>query len=293
MKRILSILLVVSIFAVGLTSSSFAAAEEDVKTEKAISLEENEPAPKNLEAEKIKKYNLPQDNMFILDSQKADVNGDGQEETVYLLGKKYPGSPIYMEHVYILVESSEGDGYVVTLTEDGTGSYAPGMTLADLTGDGVNDVMVSLPTGGSGGIVNYYAFMLKDNEPRFIFDSTKDNMDISGIFIEDYKAKLSIKDAKNTYELTAVIDLKDHKQYYDEANFYKDGEPQGTNTEVMPYSYYLIEINDTDNDGVYELQTYQSIRGICGADVIAQVIAGWKWVDGGWEITRIAVEKTK
>lgn len=237
-----------------------------------------------------KKYDLPEDNMFILEEAMEDVNGNGEKEKIYLLGKRYEDSPIYMEHTYILVEDAKGKGYVVRLPEDRDGGYLPSMTLADVNGDGAKEIMVALPTGGSGGIVGYFVYTLKDNKPELIFDSDEISVDIKGNFEDDYKAKISIKDPKGIYDMTTIIDVKDKKEMYDELELYKDGKllyPQ----DVMLNPYSLIEFRDLDNDGVAELETYQAIKGTCNADGVAAVITNWKLIDGNWQVIRLGVEK--
>ena len=237
-----------------------------------------------------KKYDLPEDNMYILDEKAEDVNGNGKVEKVYLLGKRYEDSLIYMENTYILVEDSKESGYVVKLPEGRDCGYTPSMTLADVNGDGAKDVMVALPTGGSGGIVGYFVYTLKDDKPELIFDSDNISVDINGNFVDNYKAKLSIKDPKGIYDMTAVVDLKEKKEMYDELELYKDGKlinPQ----EVMQNPYGLIELKDVDNDGIFELEAYQAVKGTCNADGLAEVITNWKWVDGSWEVIRLGIQK--
>ena len=56
-----------------------------------------------------------------------------------------------MENINILVEPLNGEkGYAISLGEY-DGGYLPGMELWDFTGDEIPEVMVSIPTGGSGG----------------------------------------------------------------------------------------------------------------------------------------------
>lgn len=292
MKRFLGILTAFCIFLTAFSFTTFAMGEESPSgTYEQILQLESEQVLKNLDSRRIKKYKLPQENIFILKQEEADVNGDGKEETVYFLGKKFEGSDIYMEHVYILVEDLKGRGYLIKLPADGDGGYTPDATLADITGDGIADIMISLPTGGSGGIINYYAYTAKDDRPQLLFNSQRDIVNVYGNFEENYKAKICIKDPNGTYDIQTLLDLKDRKETYDEMGLYSEGRLQEPGTEIMPYPYGLINVKDLDNDGVYELEAYQSVRGIMGADSIAEIITYWKWADNGWTVTRIGIEK--
>lgn len=237
-----------------------------------------------------KKYNLPED-MFVLAKQKADINGDGKKEFVSIIGKRYKNS-MYMENINIFVEPLNGEkGYVISLGEY-DGGYLPGMELWDFTGDKVPEVMVSIPTGGSGGIINYYIYSLKSDKPVLIFDPEKISVEIDGEFVENYKGKIHVRDPKGALDIIALVDLKDRKDVYDELEIYKDGKlVKDKHHELMPYQLYgLIKATDINNDGVMELEAYQSVKGSCNADFVANIITIWKWENGGWNIYRIAVE---
>lgn len=243
------------------------------------------------------KYNLPED-MFVIAKQAADVNGDGKKEWVSILGKRFDDTSLYIENINILVESLDGKkGYVVSLSKY-DGGYLPGLEFHDFTGNGIPEVMISMPTGGSGGITNYYIYSLKDDKPQLIFDSDKTSVKFYGEFIGNYKAKIYVEDPKDVMAITAIVDLKEKKAMYDELEIYKDGklpdlDDIDTNVnELMTYQLYgLIKAVDTDDDGIMELEAYQSVKGCCNADTVAHIITLWKWEDGQWNLQRIAVEK--
>ncbi len=292
MKRFLGILTAFCVLLTAFGFTNLAMGEESsTAPSEQILQSQSEQVLEKLDSRRIKKYKLPQENIFILKQEKADVNGDGKEETVYFLGQKFEDSDIYMEHVYILIENLKGRGYLIKLPEDGDGGYTPDAVLADITGDSIPEIVISLPTGGSGGIINYYIYTAKDERPRLIFNSQRDIVNVSGNFDENYKAKICIKDPNGTYDIQTLLDLKDRKEIYDELGLYSDGKLQKPGTEIMPYPYGLINVKDLDNDGVYELEAYQSVRGIAGADSIAEIITHWKWVDNAWVVTRIGIEK--
>ena len=142
-----------------------------------------------------------------------------------------------------------------------------------------------------GGIIDYYIYSLKD-KPELIFDPEKVSVEIEGEFVENYKGKIHARDPKGALDIIATIDLKDRKDVYDELKIYKDGKlVKDMYHELMPYQLYgLIKAVDVDNDGVMELEAYQSVRGCCNADFVANIITFWKWENDGWNLHRIAVE---
>ena len=110
--------------------------------------------------------------------------------------------------------------------------------------------------------------------------------------MENYKGKIHARDPKGALDIIALVDLKDRKDVYDELKIYKDGKlVKDMYHELMPYQLYgLIKAVDVDNDGVMELEAYQSVRGCCNADFVANIITFWKWENDGWNLHRIAVE---
>lgn len=247
----------------------------------------------NMKVEKFngKKHNLSED-LIVLARHTADVNGDGKKESVILLGERLNEDSLYMDNIYLLVEQSNGKEYVVCLSKEG-GAYLPSIKLCDFTGDKVPEVMVSLPTGGSGGIINYYIYSLKDNKPVMIFDSDKTSVKIEGVFAENYKGKIHVKDDKGMYDITALIDLKEKKDVYEELGIYKDGKiVKDMYHELMPNSLYsFIKSIDIYGYGVMGLEAYQSVKGSCNADFVANIVTIWKWENGEWDLVRVAVEK--
>lgn len=247
----------------------------------------------NMKIEKFngKKYNLPED-MIVLGKYMADVNGDGKNELVTLIGERFDETALYIDNINLLVEQSKGNEYIVNLSEEG-GGYLPSIEFYDFTGNRIPEVIVSMPTGGSGGIINYYIYSLKDNKPTKIFDSDKNSVQIEGVFAENYKGKIHVKDSKGIYDITTLVDMKEKKDMYDELGIYKDGKlSKDMYYYLMTNTLYgLIKPVDIDGDGVMELEAYQSVKGSCNADHVADIVTVWKWQNGQWNITRIAIEK--
>lgn len=69
--------------------------------------------------------------------------------------------------------------------------------LADVAGNGVDDILIAAPTGGSGGIVDYRIIDFIDNQPREIF-TAEDNqgVQIGGNYLPDYKVRITFGNGK-------------------------------------------------------------------------------------------------
>ena len=79
----------------------------------------------------------------------ADVNGDGVEDVVTLLGTPF-SETVYWENLHMTVkDGATGETTDVALAENA--GYAPQLWIGALTCEEKNDIFVSTASGGSGG----------------------------------------------------------------------------------------------------------------------------------------------
>ena len=107
-------------------------------------------------------YNYYRDNIIkqtIVAYASGDVNGDRIPDNVYLTGIKTYDSQ-FIEN--ILLEIQNGMSGEVTKIEFGDNAgYNPTIFLGDFTGNGVDDILIGINSGGSGGIMYYYIYSFK------------------------------------------------------------------------------------------------------------------------------------
>ena len=138
----------------------------------------------------------------------------------------------------------------------------------------MDDILVVMDTGGSGGAIYAYVFSYINGQMRQIFDSDA--------FNEDYKYSVNYQDH---YKAT-VISHKQNEQYILDLS-YKGQEylteiyhPNGVLKApiegwVNPLSgLYPVDYN---RDGTYELDAYQRIAGRYNADSLGFVQNVLKW----------------
>lgn len=212
----------------------------------------------------------------------GDVDGDGQEDKVLLMGNKFSNDSHYYTKLYILVRDAKTDTIKGAIRPSIAGGYECGLRLADVTGNGVDDILVSAPTGGSGGIVNYRIIDFTDNQPREIF-AAEDNqgVHIGGNYLPDYKVRITLGDKGKEVIMTVPTDLGFYgylNVYDDEGNLLKDY--------YHPYGQYLsgLLLLDDDGDGVAEVVTTQRIVGLNNTDTLGYVRAVWRYTAVGWQI---------
>ena len=204
----------------------------------------------------------------------GDVNGDGIPDNVYLTGIKTADSP-FTQNITLVIQDGMSGGFTSMPLSDNAG-YNPTLFLGDFTGDGVAEILISINSGGSGGIMYHYIYSFINNTVRLLFDfnvyNDKYNYDIT--YKDNYKVEVISKANNQKY----IIDISNRGADYLNEIYYEDGKLKNPiNGFVNPLSgLYPV---DFDSNGVYELLAYQKIAGRYNADSLGYVLNTLKWKD--------------
>lgn len=106
------------------------------------------------------------DNYHVVDQVNADVNGDGVEDEIYLIGHQEErekqdtiGLNYYSNQYLLVIDGAIGTPYTVPLKHSG-GAF-PSLNAGDFNSDGIKDIyisMYSIPTGGVRGMFDIISF---------------------------------------------------------------------------------------------------------------------------------------
>jgi len=202
----------------------------------------------------------------------GDINGDNIPDYVYLTGLKMPNSGFIQDITLIIKDGKTGIKQSTKLESDV--GYAPGLFLGDFTGDRINEIYISIASGGSGGIMFYYMFSDVNNQIKMIFNyedfNNKYNYNVE--YRDNYQVMVKNLELGTKY----VIDIT----YKDKAYIDEIYTPEGKLKEAIegwvdPISgLYPV---DFDGDGVYELLGYQKILGRYHADSLGYVQSALNW----------------
>lgn len=218
------------------------------------------------------KINVPGE--YVLDFKKGDVNGDGIKDHVYLIGDKPFGdeSPARSDIRLMVVDGYTKRRTIIRLKEDR--GYNPTLFLGDFTGDKIDDILISIDSGGSGGTGFYYIYTFYDNRPRKIFDFEvfDEEFEYDVNYLDDYKAEVISKANNKRY----ILDLTYKGQEYLSEIYNPDG------TLKEPIAGWVDPISglypiDYQRDGTYELYAEQLIAGRYHADGLGYVQTSLKW----------------
>ncbi|MCC5910592.1 MAG: VCBS repeat-containing protein [Clostridiaceae bacterium] len=217
-------------------------------------------------------FNLGQMNPMIVSSARGDVNGDGIPDNVYLTGVKTIDSPFIQKITLVIQDGRTGIVNYVPLESDA--GFNPTLFLGDFTGDGVKDILISIASGGSGGIMFYYIYSYVCNSPKLIFDYN--------VFNEAYQYHVIYKDyykvevTNVTEGIKYIIDISTREQDYLNEIYDTEGKLKSPIKGFVNPLSGLYPI-DFDSDGVYELLAYQRISGRFAADALGYVLTTLKW----------------
>ena len=208
----------------------------------------------------------------ILVEKKIDVTGDGKEDTVEIKGVPYEEGSSYMKEIVLSVTASNGKTYKTDLDS----GFEPMIDFPDLNHDGIADMFISIPTGGSGGISNYFLYTLKDFQLTDI--TVPAPLMITSQFLDGYKASITIENTGQSY----TFDLKDRKKEYERLGIYHHGKlNEPMELMVDPYSTLKPFIVKNDSSG---LKGVQQVSGAYHADEIAFIESTWYLENGKWNV---------
>ncbi len=208
----------------------------------------------------------------VVASAYGDVNGDNIRDYVYLTGISAPGSNFIQDIALVIKEGRTGIRQRAKLRSDA--GYSPSIFLGDFTGDGIQDILISIASGGSGGIMFYYIFTDVNNRLKMIFDYEEYNNRYSYKveYLDNYKVAVTNQGNGVTY----IIDISHKgKEYLDEIYTPEGILKKPVEGWVDPLSgLYPV---DYDGNGIYELLGYQGISGLYHADRLGYVQSVLKW----------------
>ena len=237
---------------------------EEEETEDSISDEENQMAKPQF----INNLAINIDNYEEFDRQNFDLNQDGVEETILLIGR---GSLTYLDEAYIVVLDSEDN--VLTIAY-GDVSDITIENVEDLTGDGIAEIIMYCSLGGTAGGWNRIL--------EFVDGSYQDmevsNVEVESAFTDDFKYVRTYtingeQKVAETFLLHEQLDgLKDYGIYNNDGKLISDV------LELYHSMGYFFE--DINGDGVKEYITSDDISVTCNAcsEVIINTVH--EYVDG-------------
>ena len=203
----------------------------------------------------------------------GDVTGDGISDSVYLTGIKTPDSP-FTQNITLLIQDGLTGRYTrIPLSENA--GYNPRLFLGEFRGDGTLDILISIDSGGSGGIMFHYIYSFLNNIPQLMFDFNLYNQEYN--YDVTYKDNYKVEVISRKNDQKYVIDISNRGDEYLNEIYDENGKLKS------PISGFVNPLSglypvDFDSNNVYDLLAYQKIAGRYNADSLGYVqnILLWK-----------------
>lgn len=208
----------------------------------------------------------------LITQQRADLNGDGIPECVRVTGVQAPDSVAWQDIKLEIQDGATCQKTVLTPMEDA--GYDPRLWIGHLAEAGSAQVLLSIQSGGSGGIGYYtiYGWTGRQYQPLFTSDAYNTEFSYAVNYLDNYTVEAVSLQNRIRY----LIDLSGRDKAYLSQIYRPDGsliQPVAGGVNPLSVLYPV----DFDGDGQYELLAYQRITGLYNADGLGDFInlLGW------------------
>lgn len=220
----------------------------------------------------------------------ADVDGDGKEELIMLMGNKIADSTHYKSDLYVIAKDPSTGKVKGFVRPQNLGGYDAYMTVCDVTGDDNCNIIVAAPTGGSGGIVDYRILDFGGATPREIFGANENKgVSVTGSFLPDFKVQIVIPSINKEFSM----DLPGDQASYVRLNAYEENGSL-KDSGLRPYTQDLVNLIalDVNGDGRDEIITTQRVVGVLNSDVLGHIRTKWEYRAGSWQTSKVDFQTT-
>jgi len=220
-------------------------------------------------------YRAPQVNpipkdMYLLDMKISDVTGDGVPDRVSLYGHKLSGGLVggLADNITVVIEDGRTNE-TKTITPAFNSGYDARLFLGDFTKDKVDDIKVTIDTGGGSEYGYFYIYSFKNNNFQEIFNFDKYNKEYK--YKVDYAELYKVDIGNVMLDKLFVLDISYKgydflSQYYDQNGKLK----KAVSGEVLSLST-LVPVVFDEKIISYDLMALERIIGISNSDTLGYI----------------------
>ena len=218
--------------------------------------------------------------LSVATSLTADVTQDGVPDLVALVGERIPGSQ-YWQNLRLVIQNG-ASSVIGAIDLPNPEAVSPAIAVVPLTRPNAQNIIVTLPTGGSGGIINYNIFAYENAIIETLFTSDEYNAQYQ--YQVDYADNFKVVASSLLNRQSYDVDLSRRNDEYLSPLYLPNGTlRRPTEGFVNPLSgLYPV---DFDNDGVYSLLAYQEVAGLSNADTLGYFLNTLEWLGNQFVLT--------
>lgn len=214
-------------------------------------------------------------NKVIIDTKYGDVNGDGVPDTVILYGTRSDDNDsTYIMNISVVIEDGRTKALKTILPQVNSG-YNPMIFLGDFTKDKVDEIKLSMDTGGSGGYGVFYIYSAFDNQIKELFNT--DTYNLQNTYTVLYQDQYRVKVSSEPLDTQFILDISDRGESYLSQYYHANEELiEPVKGEVLSLSS-LIPFISNEKEAYYELSAIQRIIGTYNADTLGYIQNQLSW----------------
>ena len=213
------------------------------------------------------------DNTYVYDSRTVDLNGDGIVSDVVLYGVKNFNDSPFVGNIGVAIRESKTKTFSTTSIGEWNAGYQPELFIGRFSNAKNNAILVSLATGGSGGVTQYSLLTNQDNKLNLLIPQKElnDGLAFETQCLPGFMLKLT--DKKTGYNTT--IDLHQGSKDYIDRGIYSEKGELLNDPMVLIDGFGVLEPEDSNGDGICELHGIQSISVGFHANRVANAESIW------------------
>jgi hypothetical protein len=220
-------------------------------------------------------HNMIRNDTVVLDAKWGDVNGDGTPDQVYLTGNPTEDmASSFVQNIQLTVlDGRSGARYTSQLKYNA--GYNARLFLGDFTGERMDDILVSIDSGGSGAFTYNYIYSFMQNVFHELYNNEwfyETYSDASVFYEDNYKVRIVNRSLQKEYLLD--ISMRDPSylsDLYDSNGKLK--KPVEGSVMGVSGSYPI----DLQGDSVYEIWPFQRVIGLYNADALGYLQTPLSW----------------
>ncbi|KOF57996.1 spore coat protein [Clostridium sp. DMHC 10] len=208
------------------------------------------------------------ENKYLLDVKIGDVTGDKIPDKVSLYGIKKAPSEIFADNITVVIEDGRTHK-VEIITPKFNSGYDAKIFLGDFTKDKINDIKLSIDSGGSGGYGFFYVYSFKNNYFKEIFNFDDYNKKYK--YTVDYASLYKVDVANITLDKLFILDISYKGRGYLSQYYSEDGKlKKPLQGEVLGLGA-LVSLVNNEKLNYYDLLAFQRIIGTSNSDTLGYI----------------------
>lgn len=210
----------------------------------------------------------------------GDVTGDGVPDEVYLVGTPVSEGG-FTRDITLMIRNGRTGRITQVPLRDNAG-YEPTIFLCDFTGDGVEDIKVTIQSGGSGGFDYVYIYSFVGSQLRLLFDGEMymASKQFQAFYADGYVVVVIDEGLGLTFRIDVSADPAAADLYQPDGTL-----KQPTPANVGPFITAIPIVLDEGSDSC-DLQVLTRVYGQFAADTLGYIQDYIRWDGTGWTTVR-------